>query len=395
MTETMTELSFLVGLKNNLDYTKFFYEHTRRIYPENEIVFVSYGSSDGTHRWLEELKDDKTKCFFSEESKTFSDTYNKAIQLATKPYVAFLHNDMVLGKSFLRNAQKSIADRKGCFFYYSVVDPPVFGDDRRDWKTTADFGFDLHDFKLTDFLDFEAKRMEEKHEVAETEHTSFFLCIEREILLRIGGLDPLFAPMFCEDDDLILRLRLSGLKSYLMKDAITYHFVSKTSRFSEEYAGITKAIEAKSSRNFVRKWKFPNYSTEKATYDIGMVLKKGDLQAIRRVEPFASTLYTDIPSAGDYIGQEQADTTVVLKGKIKKTAERGNHDVMVVIHKVSRKTEEMLNNLSAIIGRRAAEKRMKDPLLKRLFDRIFRPYKPEIILYNPERLEKNMIKKAL
>jgi GT2 family glycosyltransferase len=41
--------------------------------------------------------------------------------------------------------------------------------------------------------------------------------------------------MFCEDDDLILRLKLYGLNHFTSLDAICYHFVSKTSRFSEEY----------------------------------------------------------------------------------------------------------------------------------------------------------------
>ena len=50
-------ISLLVGLKNNLDYNKHFYLTTRELYPDVEICFVSYGSTDGTHEWLNSLND--------------------------------------------------------------------------------------------------------------------------------------------------------------------------------------------------------------------------------------------------------------------------------------------------------------------------------------------------
>jgi hypothetical protein len=46
-------ISLLVGLKNNLDYNKHFYKTTRELYPDVEICFVSYGSTDGTNEWLD------------------------------------------------------------------------------------------------------------------------------------------------------------------------------------------------------------------------------------------------------------------------------------------------------------------------------------------------------
>ena len=99
----MSNISLLVGLKNNLDYTKFFYDHTRSIYPNAEICFVSYGSTDGTHEWLNQLKDRNVKYFISDETKTLADAYNKAAQIATQEYVAYLHNDMVLSDIFISN----------------------------------------------------------------------------------------------------------------------------------------------------------------------------------------------------------------------------------------------------------------------------------------------------
>ena len=88
-------ISLLVGLKNNLDYNENFYQTTRELYPDVELCFVSYGSTDGTHAWLDTLNDTNVKYFYSDEQKTFSDTFYKASEIATKPYIAYLHNDSV------------------------------------------------------------------------------------------------------------------------------------------------------------------------------------------------------------------------------------------------------------------------------------------------------------
>ena len=91
-----SKISLVIGLKNNLDYTQNFYNTTRELYPEVQICFVSYGSTDGTNEWLRSLKDKNVNYSISPDNKTFSDTYNKGREIATKEYVAFLHNDMVL-----------------------------------------------------------------------------------------------------------------------------------------------------------------------------------------------------------------------------------------------------------------------------------------------------------
>ena len=384
----MKGISFLVGLKNNIEYTKQFYKSTRALYPENEIVFVSYGSTDGTHEWLDSLDDENLKFYYSEDNKTLSDTYNKAITLATKPFVAFLHNDMVLGKNFLENLRKNLKNKT--LLCYSLVEPSVFGDDERDWKTVKDFGTDFESFDTEQFFSFEQEKIRNTHELLEAENISFFLCIQKEVLIEIGGLDPLFAPMFCEDDDLIFRLRLLGIKSYLVKDALAYHFVSKTSRFSEEYKNTTRLIEEKSHRNFVRKWGFFNYSKNKAKYDIGIVLKNPSLEKIRLVEPLSATLYTDF-DVSEYLKQEQENTLFLLSDRIKTLKEIKQHDVMVYIDEIRPTTVGMLKNLSDIITERIEQKKFKLPFLKRFFYRLFKPYKLDIIIHKVNRFEKTLI----
>ncbi|RYD89320.1 MAG: glycosyltransferase [Sphingobacteriales bacterium] len=115
-------LSLLVGLKNNLDYSKNFYTTTRALYPDVEIVFTSYGSTDGTHEWLDSIKDDNVKYYYSADSKTLSDTYNKCTELATKEYVIYAHNDMVLAPGFIENLEKLVSDDNVVTYLGIVID---------------------------------------------------------------------------------------------------------------------------------------------------------------------------------------------------------------------------------------------------------------------------------
>jgi len=386
----MDNISFLVGLKNNLEYSQKFYENTRLFYPDVEIVFVSYDSIDGTNEWLDSLQDDDLKVFHSKESKSLSDTYNKAIEISTKDYVCFLHNDMVLGNNFLNSISEALKKHK--LVYYKTIEPPIFGKDERLWKEVKDFGDSFETFDYAAFYDYEENQKNKNGEF--TDNVSFFLACRKEIITNIGGLDPLFSPMFCEDDDLILRLKLAGERMFVNPNAVTYHFVSKTSRFSEEFKNKTKQIENNSQRNFVRKWGFYNYSNARAKYDIGIVLKNGTPEILSEIEPLATVTYVDFDFK-DYLEKEQSNTLLSLDDRIKDIINFKKHDVLVRIdgNKVNTKTEKILNNLSDIITQKVQWKEYKLSGLKVIFQKIFKSYKPIITIEVGDRLERNLIVK--
>lgn len=388
------EISFLVGLKNNLEYSKFFYQNVRKLHPSVEIVFVSYGSTDGTHNWLDNLHDPFMKYYHSEVNKTLSDTYNKATEISTKKFACFLHNDMVVGREFLAKLSENLSEND--INFYKVVEPPIFAGDLRDWKLTLDFGHDIHTFDFQKFLDFENKYIAEiTSSKTFTSHTSFFLCVKRSTLLEIGGLDNLFNPMFCEDDDLIIRLKLLGLKTVQLNKALVYHFVSKTSRFSEEYKSKTEAIEQKSQRNFIRKWGSRNTSKVPEKYDVGIVLKKGSIEQLQKLEPLAKTIYVDF-SYDEYIRKEQSLTKFDLKERIKPNTEIRNHDVMVFVdgQAFNGKTLNTILNMVAII-KENKKKYLNPNILVKSFFKVLKPYCPLIFFNQPESIEKSLIHKEL
>ena len=319
-------ISLLVGLKNNLDYNRHFYTTTRAIYPEVEICFVSYGSTDKTHEWLDSLEDANVKHYYSDETKTFSETFNKAAELATKEYVVYIHNDIVLAPNFLENIAKHL--RKGRVVSYTTIEPPIFAGHERPGKIIHDLGSSLETFNIDKLYSFVQSRQVEDLDKLE-QGVTFFMCLSKEVLLGIGGMDKLYSPMFCEDDDLIRRLLLKGLELVTSLDAICYHFVSKTSRFSEEYQNRTQIIEYNSNKNFIRKW---GSKSQAPKYDIGYIVKACNSNLLEALEPWCDTIYIEDDMevlTTHYLDKEQNNTSYNLVEKIKPYDNEKNNNILV------------------------------------------------------------------
>ncbi|QKZ14831.1 glycosyltransferase family 2 protein [Spirosoma sp. KUDC1026] len=387
--------SLLVGLKNNLVYTQYFYTQTRLLYPNIELVFVSFNSTDGTHQWLDSLQDKRVRYYYEERDRTLSDTYNKCIELATSDYVVFAHNDMVLAPGFIEQLTALQTDEQVLF--YTTVEPPIFADDPRPGKIVRDFGADVAMFQRDAFFQFAQAEQQRNEQASQTAVTTskgiFFLSASRNLLLDIGGLDPLFNPMFCEDDDLLLRFGLKGVEMVVGLNVLCYHFVSKTSRFSEEYVNRTRQIELQSNRNFVRKWGFRNSDHSKHKYDIGLILTNGTVAALWELEPWVSTIYTDLDPAA-YILEEQPTTAVDLTKKIKPLTAERNSGVLVSID-AGKAPLDQITFLSEIIYNRINKPKSA---LKKFWYRLFpaftwRGYRIRII--DPTTHETRLIHKKL
>ena len=309
-------ISVLVGLKNNLEYSQKFYKRFREIYPTEELCFVSYGSTDNTNEWLDSLNDHYLKYFHSDEKKTFSDTFNKCAELATKEYIIFCHNDIVVLEGWLENIYKHLTPTTAVT--YTTIEPPIFEGHERPGKLIIDFGlnFDQVNYPELEKLNLE---MQTQNKDQIIDGAAFFIAQYKETYLEIGGMDNLFSPMFCEDDDLLRRLELLGTKLIVSLDSLVYHFVSKTSRFSEEYKTTTQNIEYNSNRNYVRKW---GSKRKTHKYDIGIKIINCNSQLLELLEPCCSTILIDDEMqvlTSHYLDKEQPNTKIDLSKKIKTT----------------------------------------------------------------------------
>lgn len=342
-------ISTLVGLKNNLDYSQKFYKRFREIYPNEELCFVSYGSNDGTHEWLDSLNDVNLKYFYSDNKKTFSDTFNKCAEIATKEFIVFCHNDIVMLGGWLENIEKHL--NKSTAVSYTTIEPPIFAGHDRPGKIIKDFGLE---FDEVDYVGLEkfVKETQSQYKDKTSNGSAFFIAQHRGIYLSIGGMDNLYSPMFCEDDDILYRLELLGIKTIVSLDSIVYHFVSKTSRFSEEHKSNTKIIENKSILNKVRKWGRLSLDKKSHTYDVGLIISNCNTELLKSVEPFVSNLYVDCDFI-NVIGEQQIDTKINLSKKIKSINCVRENDIMILVKDVTKFNNDdfsLLANISSFIS---------------------------------------------
>jgi|TARA_B110000093_G_C12918239_1_gene387953 GT2 family glycosyltransferase len=311
------DISLVLAVYNNLDYTKDCYDRIREIYPNAPMVISSGGSTDGTLSWLESLDDDFLSYMHDDDKLCFSDNYNSAIKLVDTEKLVLIHNDMVIGENFLENLSGLIDEKT--LLSYTTIEPPIFKGHKRAGKVILDLGSSFHDFKYDLFNQY-VERVKQKKTLVNG--ASFFMSGYKSMFEDVGFFDGFsFDPFFCEDDDFLIRAKLKGYNLKTTECAVTYHFVSKTSRVLR--ASESKLSEHKNIRNFIRKWGIPipifnelyywednifNYKT----FSMGLTTRNSN--RLYNVEPYFDKIdLGTIPE--DYISNEQPNTNYDLRSK--------------------------------------------------------------------------------
>lgn len=313
------DISFVLAVYNMLNLTKACYSNLRVLYPDAPLVISSGGSTDGTKEWLESLEDDNLSFIHDDERLTFSNNYNSAIRLVDTEKLVLIHNDMVIGRGFLENLSRLLDDRT--IITYTTVEPPIFTNDNKPGKVIIDMGRSFEDFDQKRFDNFVDQHITK---CTWQQYGRFFMSGHKKTFDDIGGFDGFsFDPAFCEDDDFLIRAKLKGYELKTVSCAIVYHFVSKTSRFSDEFKEMSKTYEIQSNRNFVRKWGltiatinrlryWEDHTFKFKTFSIGLTPTFND--DIHFLEPFFNKInLKTIPE--DYIESEQPHTRYDLRSK--------------------------------------------------------------------------------
>ena len=311
------DISLVLAVYNNLDYTKDCYERVRTLYPNAPLVISSGGSDDGTLEWLQSLDDDDLSFIHDDDKLTFSDNYNSAIKLVDTEKLVLIHNDMVIGENFLENLSELIDERT--FITYTTVEPPIFKGHKRPGKVLIELGRSFFDFNYDLFNQYVEKVKQNKELV---NGGTFFISGYKSSFVDVGLFDGFsFDPFFCEDDDFLIRCKLKGYSLKTTECAVVYHFVSKTSRVlrSEE----SKLSEHRNIRNFIRKWGIPIPVFNELQYwddDIfqfktfTMGLTTRNESKLYNIEPYFNKIdLGKIPE--EYIKNEQSNTNYDLRTK--------------------------------------------------------------------------------
>lgn len=341
------EISLVMAVYNKLDLTKDCYKRIRDVYPDAPLVISSGGSNDGTKEWLESLDDDNLSYIHDDDQLTFSENYNSAIKLVDTEKLVLIHNDIVIGEQFLENLDRLLTP--DTLLSYTTLEPPIFKGHNRPGKVIVDMGSGFNNFKWEEFDQYVR---ENKDNCQLYDGAVFFMSGYKSLFEDVGFFDGFsFVPAFAEDDDFLIRTKLKGYKLKTTNCAITYHFVSQTSRFSEEFKNDRMKYEINSNRNFVRKWGIPipafnelrywedNLFTYK-TFTMGLTTR--NKSRLFEIEPFFDKIdLGTIPE--DYLSNEQKNTRYDLRSKFVLT------DIVdVMVYEISPITDEDIYVLQKI-----------------------------------------------
>jgi len=312
-------ISFVLAVYNKLELTKECYKRLREVYPTAPLVISSGGSSDGTKEWLESLEDEELSFFHDDDRLTFSETYNAGIDLVDTEKIVLIHNDMVIGEGFLESLERLLTD--DMILSYTTIEPPIFKGHQRPGKVLLDLGSSFDDF---DDVNFKSYVQQWNNNDKLYDGAVFFMSAYKKVFQDLNGFDGFsFVPCFCEDDDFLIRAKLKGYQLKTCDSAIVYHFVSQTSRFSEDMKDNRHLIEFASNRNFIRKWGIPIHTFNQLDYQnkdsftyktFKMGLTTKNKTRLFDIEPFFDKIdLGEIPEV--YISEEQKNTRYDLTNK--------------------------------------------------------------------------------
>jgi len=367
----MKTISFIQPSRNNLKYLQWSYNSIRKnLGYRHEICWADDFSDDGTWFWMNEIadKDKNVKIHRNEGPTRLGHTilYDTLVDMATNDIVMIYHADMYACPKLDEEILKHL--ERGKVVSATRIEPPLHPDGPE--KILVDFGIEPEEFKEQELLNFVNQTWEGMPEDKTTEGIFAPWAIYKDDFTSIGGHDPLYAPQSKEDSDIFNRFVLAGYETIQTWSGYVYHMTCRGSRFKDgamrNPAGqvFMKGRESsewlaqnlRSTRNFIRKWgHFVKHDSllhpiVPPKYDVGFVAKNCDMNMLRELEPWCSTLYTDCEYK-DYIKEEQPNTKFDLFDRIKPFENEKNNGIIIEFDckQLNADNFQILVNLSEIL----------------------------------------------
>ena len=373
----MKTISFIIPSRSNLPYLKQAYNSIRKhLGYIHEICMADDASDDNTWEWMQEIakKDAGVKIHRNKGPERLGHTilYDTLINdYASNEIFAIFHADMIATPNFVDNMIKHL--EKGKVVSSTRIEPPLHPPGPE--KIIQNFGLGTDEYD-----DGKFQRFVEEQEKENKDKTSSGIfapwMMYKEDFQRIGGHDPLFAPMELEDSDIFNRMYLNGLELIQSRDSYCYHMTCRGSRFkdgleiekeiplpdgtiwykpkdSEEY----KKLRENKFREWWRKWGCNVLHDENLLptvppkYDIGFVVKMhGNTESLSLLEPWCSKLYVDCDYV-DYIKKEQPNTLYDLHDRIYSIHAEKTNDIIVRfdLADLTNESYKIIQNLSSIL----------------------------------------------
>lgn len=240
---TVPKAAIVILSYNLLDMTRDCIESIRKTTPKGarEIIVIDNASVDDSVEWLRSQTDIKLLC--NAENRGFPAACNQGIGLSDeKSDIFLLNNDTVLTDNAL------FWLRMGLYESEQVGSAGSVTNHMSNFQTVVDDGKTEEEYR-----EFASKNnIPMKYPYQNKMYlTGFALLLKREVLNRVGLLDERFFPGNFEDNDLCLRINLSGFRNVLCKNSFIIHWGS--SSFKKEPERFKNILDI-NQRKFFDKW---------------------------------------------------------------------------------------------------------------------------------------------
>ncbi len=236
------EYSILIPTWNNLEYLKLCIESIREYSdaPHQILVFVNQGH-DGTKEWLDEFGIDY---IHSERNVGICYALNELAALATKDFIVYMNDDMVVLPEWDTGFAKTISNYDNdLFFLSSTLIEPYESNNPNLPVIVRNFGEEYNHIDFEEMLSC-YKNLKKDDWLGSSWPVSI---VSRRLWNVVGGYSIEFSPGFYSDPDFSMKLWKYGVREFRgLGNSLVYHFGSKS----------TKRVESKinARKVFMRKW---------------------------------------------------------------------------------------------------------------------------------------------
>ena len=350
-------ISFIIPTRNNLPYLKLAYGSIRKFYPTEEIIILDDNSSDDSYNWACSHRDPNLQVYINGKNQVgHTVLYDIGVNMSTNDVFTIFHADMVCGPNYVENIMKWLKPHG--IVAGTRIEPPLHPPGKE--KIVKDFGTYTEDFREQDFYDY-CKELQELPENKNMITRGIFApwAMYKEDFLAIGGHDKLFAPFPYEDSDIFQRMILRGLEINQSRDAFVYHFTCRGHRWTKEVQKddtFYKLCCAKNMAHYLRKWGswIENdencYPVIQNKYDIGFVVNNCTPNLLGMLEPWCSTLYTDL-DVKSFIDNLQPGTPFDMTKRVKKLTDEKTNQILLTFDskKLTQQNFGIITSLAKII----------------------------------------------
>ncbi|MFC1655702.1 glycosyltransferase family 2 protein [Patescibacteria group bacterium] len=213
----MPKLSIVITTKNRKqDLLECIDSITKSTFKDREIIIVDDVSTDGTEKLRsEDFNEMNVRIYHQEKPLMMVKARNFGAQKATGRYVLFIDDDNVIDEKMIEH----LVEAADFNVEYGILGPAMFYFDTKekylDYQT-----FNFYSGRTRGLMDHSSRKLVDSDGVP-----NVFL-IKREVFERLGHFDEKLIQTFTEPD-FAFAVR-SAYKCGIVKDAITYHKISKT-----------------------------------------------------------------------------------------------------------------------------------------------------------------------